>query len=91
MESDADEQLIIRIPFTASGLVLPVEEMRELINVPAKLRSILIKTSGSSAPLHVSLFPNPSTDLDFEECSSLKPTEKIDVVDSDQVVEYPLR
>lgn len=79
LESDADDQLIIRIPFTGQ----------------VKLRSLLLKagpTDQTPAALH--LYPNLDN-LDFEEASQgthPAPAQKLEsIAVSRDVIEYPLR
>ncbi|RAL00269.1 PITH domain-containing protein [Aspergillus ibericus CBS 121593] len=77
LESDADEQLLMYIPFTGQ------------VNV----HSLLIYTAPtSSAPKTLKLFKNRD-DLDFSTASELKPTQKVDVpqpVPGADVFELPL-
>jgi PITH domain len=74
LSSDVDEQLLMHIPFAGS----------------CKLYSLLIRSSDSpSAPLNLSLFRNRD-DLDFSTASDLKPTQKLSLPRSNDVVEIPL-
>ncbi|ORZ19241.1 DUF1000-domain-containing protein [Lobosporangium transversale] len=77
VESDADEQLIFRIPFT--GLV--------------KLKSISLRTDpGESAPRKMKAFVNKD-DLDFDNAESTVPTQEWDLVEDShgQIAEYSTR
>ncbi|KAG8699370.1 hypothetical protein FRC09_006659 [Ceratobasidium sp. 395] len=75
LESDADDQLILRIPFTGS----------------VKLRSLLLKTGpGEQTPEKVSLFPN-ADELDFNDASEREPAQSFDVVQSRDVGEYTVK
>lgn len=74
LESDADEQLLMHIPFAGS----------------CKLFSIIIRTSDSpSAPQTLKLFRNRD-DLDFSTASDLKPTQKIELPKTNDVAEIAL-
>lgn len=74
LESDADEQLLMHVPFAGS----------------CKLYSILIRTSDSpSAPLTLKVFRNRD-DLDFSTASDLKPTQKLTLPRTNDVAEVPL-
>ncbi|KNC49123.1 UPF0424 protein [Thecamonas trahens ATCC 50062] len=63
--SDADAQLIIHIPFTAS----------------VKLQSLVVMGDGDSAffPAHVKLFANPRAVIDFSNADDLEPTQELDL------------
>ncbi|KAK7206586.1 galactose-binding domain-like protein [Myxozyma melibiosi] len=76
LESDADEQLIMFIPFT--GMV--------------KLYSLLLRTAPtSSAPRTLKLFKN-RTDVDFSIAEDLKADEQLEHNNSiADIVEYPLK
>ncbi|KAI1300106.1 hypothetical protein EDD11_006304 [Mortierella claussenii] len=77
VESDADEQLIIRIPFT--GLV--------------KLKSISLRSEpGETAPRKMKAFINHD-DLDFDNAESTVPTQEWDLVEDShgQIAEYSTR
>lgn len=74
LESDADEQLLMHIPFAGS----------------CKLYSIIIRTSDSpSAPLTLKLFRNRD-DLDFTTAFDLQPTQKLTLPRTNDVAEIPL-
>ncbi|EXJ71341.1 uncharacterized protein A1O5_05147 [Cladophialophora psammophila CBS 110553] len=74
LESDADEQLLMHVPFAGS----------------CKLYSILVRTSDSdSAPQTLKLFRNRD-DMDFNLASDLKPTQKLTLPKSNDVTEIPL-
>jgi len=74
LESDADEQLLMHIPFTGQ----------------IKLYALLIRTSDSaSAPRKLKLFRNRE-DLDFSTAADLKPTQTIELPRSNDVAEIAL-
>ena len=74
LESDADEQLLMHVPFAGS----------------CKLYSILIRTSDSpAAPLTLKLFRNRD-DLDFSTASDLQPTQKLSLPRTNDVAEISL-
>ena len=74
LESDADEQLLMHIPFAGS----------------CKLYSLTIRTSDSdSAPQTLQLFRNRE-DMDFSLAADLKPTQKLTLPKSNDVAEIPL-
>ncbi|OAP60970.1 hypothetical protein AYL99_05972 [Fonsecaea erecta] len=74
LESDADEQLLMHVPFTGS----------------CKLYSIIVRTSDTdSAPQTVKLFRNRD-DMDFSLASDLKPTQRLTLSKSNDVAEIPL-
>ncbi|OBZ88527.1 PITH domain-containing protein 1 [Choanephora cucurbitarum] len=76
LESDADEQLIVHVPFT--GIV--------------KLRSICLRTDRTdAAPSKMKVFINRD-DVDFDVAESYTATQEFDLVEnSDQVVEYGVK
>ncbi|KAI0297300.1 PITH domain-containing protein [Multifurca ochricompacta] len=75
IESDADDQLIIRIPFTGS----------------VKLRCLLLKSGpGDQTPAQVALFTN-ADDLDFSDAVEKVPAQKFDVATGREVGEYALK
>ncbi|KAI9264837.1 galactose-binding domain-like protein [Sporodiniella umbellata] len=76
LESDADEQLIVYVPFTGS----------------VKLRSICLRTDGSeSAPSKMKVFINRE-DVDFDVAESYRPIQEFELVQSsNEVVEYGTR
>ncbi|QRV75359.1 PITH domain-containing protein [Ceratobasidium sp. AG-Ba] len=75
LESDADDQLILRIPFTGS----------------VKLRALLLKTGpGEQTPEKVSLFPN-ADELDFSDASDREPAQSFDIAQSRDVGEYTVK
>ncbi|KAI0688101.1 DUF1000-domain-containing protein [Cytidiella melzeri] len=72
LESDADDQMIIRIPFTGS----------------VKLRALLLKAGpADQTPRKVALY-NSADDLDFSEIAERKPTQEFDVAQGREVGEY---
>ncbi|CAO3671023.1 unnamed protein product [Umbelopsis vinacea] len=76
VESDADEQLIIFIPFTGS----------------VKLRSICLRSGhGDYAPSKLKIYTNKDG-IDFDDVNDLQPVQEYDLVrGSDDVVEYTTR
>jgi len=75
IESDADDQMIIRIPFTSS----------------VKLRSLLLKTGPTDqTPLKVVLFSNEDS-LDFQDIADKTSTQEFAVAQGREVGEYALR
>ncbi|KAI9495310.1 galactose-binding domain-like protein [Zychaea mexicana] len=76
VESDADEQLILFVPFTGS----------------VKLRSICLRTArGDTAPSTMKVFINRD-DVDFDAAESYTPVQTWELVEgSDDVVEYATR
>ncbi|XDG03247.1 hypothetical protein ABKA04_002862 [Annulohypoxylon sp. FPYF3050] len=75
LESDADEQLLMTVPFTGQ----------------VKLHSILLRTSPSdSAPRTLKLFINRDS-LDFETAEELQPTQIIDLSQTSDVQELPVK
>lgn len=74
LESDADEQLLMHIPFVGS----------------CKLYSLIVRTSDSPhAPRKLKLYRNRD-DLDFGTASDLRPTQVVDLPRSNDVAEIPL-
>ncbi|KAF9650240.1 DUF1000-domain-containing protein [Thelephora ganbajun] len=75
LESDADDQLILRVPFTGS----------------VKLRALLLKAGpGDKTPLKVSLFANENN-IDFDDIADKAPTQEFDVPQGRDVGEYQVR
>jgi len=75
VESDADDQLIIRIPFTGS----------------VKINSILLKTGPTDqTPEKVLLFAN-TENLDFSDATDKEPTQELPVVQSREVGKFALK
>lgn len=73
--SDADEQLLLHIPFTAQ----------------IKLHSILIRTSTSaSAPMNLKVFINREG-LDFSTASDLPGTQTLELAQSNEIQEIPVK
>lgn len=69
LESDADEQLLMHIPFTGQ----------------VKLHSILLRTSNSdSAPRTLKVFINRD-DLDFSTASDLQPTQEFQLSQTSEI------
>ncbi|TIA72425.1 hypothetical protein E3P91_02058 [Wallemia ichthyophaga] len=75
LHSDADEQLVLRVPFTAS----------------VKLKSVLVKGGlGEKAPRTLHIYANQFLDfgdLDNEPA----PTQTIELVESSECIEYPVK
>ncbi|KAG6911690.1 hypothetical protein DXG01_007940 [Tephrocybe rancida] len=75
IESDADDQIIIRIPFTGS----------------VRLRSLLLKTGPTDqTPSQVHLYAN-AANLDFDDVVSRKPTQEFAVAQGREVGEYAVK
>jgi len=75
LESDADDQLILRVPFTGS----------------VKLRALLLKTGPTDqTPTKVVLFANEES-LDFEDAADKTPTQEFDVAQGREVGEYAVK
>jgi len=75
LQSDADDQLIIRIPFTGS----------------VKLRSLLLKTGpADQTPAKVALFAN-ADNLDFDDATEQTPTQEFHVAQGREVGEYAVK
>ncbi|KAK0875383.1 hypothetical protein LTR87_010781 [Friedmanniomyces endolithicus] len=75
LSSDADEQLLMHMPFTAQ----------------IRLHSILLRTSTtSSAPQSLKLFLNRD-DLDFSTAASLPATQTLELAQSNDVQEVPVK
>lgn len=73
--SDADEQLLMHVPFTAQ----------------IRLHSILVRTSTTdSAPMNVKLFVNRDG-LDFGTAAELQPTQTLELAQSNDVQEVPVK
>ncbi|KAG8834444.1 hypothetical protein FRC17_008810 [Serendipita sp. 399] len=76
LESDADDQMIIRIPFTDSS---------------AKLVSILVKAGpGEQTPAKLRLFVNKES-LDFDDVEHTEIAQELDIPQSREVGEYQLK
>ncbi|TFL06181.1 PITH domain-containing protein [Pterulicium gracile] len=75
LTSDADDQMIIRVPFTGS----------------VKLRAILLKTGPTDqTPSKVSIFANEDT-LDFEDIGDRTPVQELDIAQGREVGEYVVK
>ncbi|KAJ7070163.1 galactose-binding domain-like protein [Mycena amicta] len=75
LESDADDQIIIRIPFTSS----------------VRLRSLLLKAGPTDqTPAKVALFANENN-FDFDDVADKTPTQELTVAQGREVGEYALR
>ncbi|KAF1990811.1 DUF1000-domain-containing protein [Aulographum hederae CBS 113979] len=75
VKSDADEQLLMLVPFTGQ----------------VRLHSILLRTSASpSAPKTLKLHLNRS-DLDFSSASDLPPTQTLELAQTSEVQEHPVK
>ncbi|CCM04683.1 uncharacterized protein FIBRA_06869 [Fibroporia radiculosa] len=72
LESDADDQIIIRVPFTGS----------------VKLRAVLLKAGpGDQTPANVAIFSNIDH-MDFSDISDRKPVQEFTVAQGREVGEY---
>ncbi|XWX00811.1 hypothetical protein V2A60_008832 [Cordyceps javanica] len=75
LESDADEQLLMTIPFTAQ----------------VKLHAILIRTSPAAcAPKTLNLFVNQEN-LDFEAAEEADPVQRLELAQTSEVQEVPVK
>jgi len=75
LKSDADEQLLLAVPFTGQ----------------VRLHSVLIRSSTTdSAPATLKIFVNKEN-VDFETASSLEPTQTLSIAQSNEVQEYPVK
>jgi len=75
LESDADEQILMNIPFTGQ----------------VKLHSILLRTSNSSsAPLTLKIFINRD-DLDFSTASDLTPTQEFQLSQTSEIQDISVK
>ncbi|KAF8076225.1 DUF1000-domain-containing protein [Lyophyllum atratum] len=75
LESDADDQVIVRVPFTGS----------------VRLRSVLLKTGPTDqTPSKVALYANAAS-LDFDDISDQKPTQEFDIPQGREVGEYAVK
>ncbi|KAI0763286.1 DUF1000-domain-containing protein [Trametes elegans] len=72
LESDADDQLIVRVPFTGA----------------VKLRALLVKAGpADQTPTKVALFPNVDN-LDFSDIAYMKPVQEFTIPQGRDVGEY---
>lgn len=75
LESDADDQMIITVPFTGS----------------VRLRSVLLKTGpGDQTPRKVHLFAN-GENLDFDDTEHTKPTQEFEIARGREIGEYTVK
>ncbi|KAK6197722.1 kinetochore-associated Ndc80 complex subunit spc25 [Pestalotiopsis sp. IQ-011] len=75
LESDADEQIIMSVPFTGQ----------------VKLHSILLRSSPADcAPRTLKVFVN-RTDLDFDTASELQPAQEFELSQTSEVQELPVK
>ncbi|OJA16475.1 hypothetical protein AZE42_06877 [Rhizopogon vesiculosus] len=75
LESDADDQLILRIPFTGS----------------VRLRSLLLKAGpGDQTPTKVALFPNQPS-MDFNDISDKAPVQEFNVPQDRNIAEHAVK
>jgi len=75
LESDSDDQLILRIPFTGS----------------VKLRALILKAGPTDqTPDKVALFANQQS-LDFNDVADKTPTQEFDVAQSEDACEYAVK
>ncbi|GAA5861044.1 hypothetical protein JCM8547_008017 [Rhodosporidiobolus lusitaniae] len=78
LESDADEQLILQIPFTL------------VVDTEFSVRSILIKSGPAGfTPDKMQVFANQQ--LDFDEATSIDVTQSFDVAITREVIEFAVR
>lgn len=80
LESDADEQLLIFIPFTGQ----------------VKLKSIAIRTHpDSQAPKTIKVFANADPSMNFDQAEQTKPTQQLELLQPQDIplepVQYPLK
>ncbi|KAH9933596.1 DUF1000-domain-containing protein [Epithele typhae] len=72
LESDADDQMIVRVPFTGA----------------VKLRALLLKAGpADQTPTKVALFPNTDS-VDFSDIADMKPAQEFAVPQGREVGEY---
>jgi len=75
LESDADDQMILRVPFTGS----------------VRLRSLLLKSGPlDQTPSKMLLFANEPS-LDFEDVAQMTPTQEFEIATGREVGEYVLK
>ncbi|KAF8958327.1 galactose-binding domain-like protein [Flammula alnicola] len=75
LESDADDQLIIRVPFTGT----------------VRLRALLLKAGpAGQTPAKIALFPN-APNLDFNDIADRTPTQEFVVPQNREVGEYSVK
>jgi len=75
LESDADDQIIIHIPFTGT----------------VRLRSLLLKTGPTDqTPVKVALYANEAN-LDFDDVGEKNPTQEFDVAQGRELGEYAVK
>ncbi|KII89615.1 hypothetical protein PLICRDRAFT_39727 [Plicaturopsis crispa FD-325 SS-3] len=75
IESDVDDQLILRVPFTGS----------------VKLRALLLKTGpADQTPTRIELFPNESN-LDFDSVSDKEAAQGFDIPQDRDIGQYPVK
>ncbi|CAK3892655.1 Hypothetical predicted protein [Lecanosticta acicola] len=75
LKSDADEQLLMHVPFTAQ----------------IRLHSILIRTSATdSAPMTLKVYVNKDG-LDFATAADMPPTQTLELAQSNEVQEVPVK
>ncbi|KAF8736592.1 hypothetical protein AX14_014326 [Amanita brunnescens Koide BX004] len=75
IESEADDEIIVRVPFTGS----------------VRLRAILLKAGPAPhTPSKVLLFAN-DMNLDFDDAADRVPTQEVNIVETRQVGEYAIK
>ena len=85
LQSDADEQLLMHIPFVLPNSPWPLAELKSSFTGQVKLHSILIRTSNSDcAPKKLKVFINRD-DLDFAAASDLQATQEFDLSRTSEV------
>jgi len=75
IESDADDQIIVRVPFTGS----------------VRLRAILLKAGPAlQTPSKVLLFAN-EMNLDFDDAADREPTQEVNIAETRELGEYAIK
>jgi hypothetical protein len=92
LASDADEQLLMRIPFVFLVTYNEIElTRRDSFTGQVKLHSILIRTSpSSSAPQTLKVFINRD-DLDFATASDLVPTQEFSLSQTSEIQDIAVK
>jgi hypothetical protein len=91
LKSDADEQLLMQIPYVTVTQFLHWLMSRYSFTGQVKLHSILIRTSNSSsAPQTLKVFINRD-DLDFSSASDLAATQEFHLSQTSEVQDIPVK
>lgn len=93
LSSDVDEQLLMHVPYVCLKTRLWLDKNLNFGRFTAQIRlhSILIRTSASnSAPQTLKVYLNRD-DLDFSIASSLEPTQKFDLAQTNEIQEIPVK